>query len=108
MCKEFWPALTKIEWTFFAPASRWQYCLWRSNEGKYIETQPPLTKQWTQLVEEARSVNCDLAPQPLVENRFLSALFLILFPYRANPQIIRKLGWQFDRTWFILPPLSAE
>ncbi len=107
-CKQLWPALTKVEWVFFAPASRWQYCLWRNKEGEYTEIQPPLTKHWNQLVEEARSVSCDIAPQPLVENRFLSALFLILFPYRANPRVVRKLGWQFDRTWFILPPLNDE
>jgi hypothetical protein len=91
----------------FEAAERWQRCLWRCSEGEYITRDPPLTKRWNELVDEARRVDCAVVPEPLSSNRFLHLLFLIVFPHRVTPEAIRHLGWKFDRTWFVPPPISS-
>jgi hypothetical protein len=103
-CSVVWPDATKTVFARFQPETRWQYCLWRTTAGSQSEVQPPLTKQWSELVEEARSIRCDSAPAQLIERPHLHALFLILFPYRATPDVVRSLSYFFDRTWFILDP----
>jgi len=105
-CKAIWPDLTRMEFVSFVPDARWRYCLWRTEHGEYVEVQPPLTKQWEQLVAEARRVDCSEAPAAMSQNKFLHALFLILVPYRATPSAIRAIAKRFDETWFIPPPIE--
>jgi hypothetical protein len=100
-CFAVWPDVTRTAFAQFRPAKRWQYCLWRTEEGTYVEVQPPLTKQWHQLQDEARSIRSDSAPAALASDPFLHSLFLVLFPYRAVPDVLRSLGYFFDKTWFI-------
>jgi hypothetical protein len=102
-CKSLWPDLTTLEFMTFIPDAHWRYCLWRTDRGEYVQVQPPLTKDWNELVDEARQVDCLEAPGILAENRSLFALFLILLPHRGTPSAIRSLAYQFDRTWFIAP-----
>ena len=107
-CKRIWPDLTRLEFVSFIPDSKWQYCLWRTDRGDYVQVQPPLTKQWDDLVEEARHVDCPEVPESLSSNRILHALFLILLPHRSTPSAVCALARRFDRTWFIPPPITAE
>jgi hypothetical protein len=99
--------MTKIMWSAFVPDASWQYGLWRVEEkGKYVETQPVLTKAWDNLVQEARDINCPHVPQALAQRHFLLALFLIIVPFRGSPEVIRYLGWKFDQNWFIQLPVE--
>lgn len=104
-CKSIWPDVTRVEFVSFIPESTWRYCLWRTDRGQYVETQPPLTKRWHDLIEEARRTDCPEVPRSLAENRYLHALLLILLPYRSTPSAIRSIAKRFDETWFIPPPL---
>jgi hypothetical protein len=106
VCKSLWPGLTKVAWASFQPEKPWQYCLSHTNNGVNKDVQPPFEKHWDVLVEEARSIECSILPLALAENRYLLALFVILFPYRGTPEVIRYLGWQFDPSWFIGTPLE--
>lgn len=105
-CKSLWPNLTKIEWIHFETTSTWQYCLWRNTEGRYVEVMPTLTKTWDDLVDESRYVRCNVAPPPLMENKYLLLLYLIQCPYRGTPSIMRYLSYKYDNTWFIPPPIT--
>jgi hypothetical protein len=107
-CKNIWPDLTRLEFVSFVPDSKWQYCLWRTEYGEYVEVQPPLTKQWDDLVEEARRIDCPEVPESLSSNRILHALFLILLPHRSTPSAVRALARRFDKTWFIAPPIGNQ
>jgi hypothetical protein len=104
-CKSLWPELTKVEWIEFKPATRWQYCLWRTKDGRYIQRPRELTKRWDDLVREARVVACSTVPKPLLALPHLLLLWLMLFPHRANADVIRFLGWKLNDTWFIEPPI---
>jgi hypothetical protein len=103
-CKLLWPSLTKVAWASFQPEKPWQYCLFRTNSGVNKDVQTPFEKQWDDLVKEARSIECPIVPRPLAENRYLLALFVLLFPYRGTPEVIRYLGWKYDDNWFIATP----
>jgi hypothetical protein len=101
LCKSLWPNLTKVSWASFQPGNPWQYCLRQTKEGLNKEVQPPYEKHWDNLVEEACSIDCSIVPNHLIKNRYLLALFVLLFPYRGTPEVLRLLGWQFDPDWFI-------
>jgi len=106
-CKRVWPDLTRVVWMRFDPAQPWQFCLWRSPHGRYTHHVPELTKQWTDLVQEARSVLCDGVPAALRTRELLLALFVLLCPQRATPNVVRRLGWQLGRGWFIDEPIGS-
>jgi hypothetical protein len=103
-CRSIWPDLTKIRFISFIPDSKWRYCLWRTERGNYVDVQPPLTKNWEELVAEARRIDSPEVPEPLIQNKFLHILFLILMPYRAIPSAVRGLARRFDERWFIPSP----
>jgi hypothetical protein len=106
LCKRIWPALTRFSFYSFIPESKWQYCLYRTDKGEYIHVIPPFTKQWNDLVDEARRIDCNEMPHSMKDNKFLTMLFLIVFPYRGIPSVIRHIAYCFDKTWFINPPIE--
>jgi hypothetical protein len=105
-CESVWPDFSKLQLARFEPAEPWGYCLWRTNRGKEIGEQSKMTKQWTELRDEARDVSAAGIPRDLVGRRFLFLLFVVLFPYRGTPAAIRRLGYQFNPCWFLEPPLE--
>lgn len=100
-CRSVWPAISRIRFARFKPRHRWQYCLSYSEQGEEEDVQPPLTKAWQDLVDEARSIRCDACPSALLDRPVLHALFVLLFPYRASPDVVRRLAYEFDRTWLV-------
>jgi hypothetical protein len=80
------------------------FCLKEAPEGKEVTEQPKLTKGWDELVDESRDISGVGIPKALKENKFLFALYIILFPYRATPSAVRYLGRQFNESWFIKSP----
>jgi len=103
-CKYIWPDFSKLGQKYFSPPQPWRYCLHKSDDGEEITNLPPLTKQWEELVEESRDISCPEVPYTLKANKFLLLLFIIIFPYRAIPSVIRFLGKEFNDCWFIPPP----
>jgi hypothetical protein len=106
-CKRVWSGLTRATWMRFDSAEPWQFCLWRSRHGRYTTHVPVFTKQWADLVQEARSVQCHGVPRALRDRELLLALFVLLCPYRATPNVVRRLGWQFGKGWFIDDPIEV-
>lgn len=103
-CRKLWPDVSRFRFVEFRPRYTWQYCLPFNDQGYYGEVQPPTRKEWSDLVYEARSNRCDSAPQPVVERPLLHALYVLLFPYRATPDVVRHLSHVFNRAWLIPPP----
>jgi hypothetical protein len=100
-CRDVWPNVSRMLLMQFRPANPWQFCLSHCEEGSYEQVQPPLRKEWLELVEEARFVKCDSAPKSVVDRPPLLALFILLFPYRGRPDVIRHLSYVFNRVWHI-------
>jgi hypothetical protein len=103
-CRELWPAVSRFMLAEFRPRKKWQFCLPEVDEGDNRQVQPPLRKEWSDLVEEARSVRCEVAPKALVDRPDLLALFTILFPYRATPDVVRRLAFVHSRAWLLSDP----
>lgn len=102
--KSVWPGYSKMLHKHFVPEERWMYCLYRSANGTNVDDQPPLTKEWQELQQDARECRCPEVPVSLVENKFLFLLFSMVFPYRAIPSVIQKLDRYFNGAWFIREP----
>ncbi len=68
--------------------------------------QPPSTKVWADLVEDARDCKGVGIPAPLRAEKFLLLLFLFIMPHRATPDAIRFLGKHLGTVWFIPPPIE--
>jgi hypothetical protein len=105
-CKILWPEYTKLICCHFEPEATWQYCLWRSEGGLEQQIMPELTKEWSDLVEEARDCRLRRVPASLAKLEPIFLLFVILFPHRATPEAISYLGLKFGSAWFIDPPIT--
>ncbi len=104
--KGLWPPFTQLGLMRFDPDQSWQYCLYRNEDGLERMIQPPSTKAWTALVEEARDCRGTGIPAALRAEKFLLLLFLLVMPYRATPDAVRFLGRNLGTVWFIPPPLD--
>lgn len=106
-CKEIWPELTRFLHIRYSPGSKWTYCLWREDEGRYIEELLHPRQEWTGLVDSARRISCDdEVPASLQSLPLLLLLFAQVVPQRATPSVVRALGHRFDPTWFIAGPIG--
>jgi hypothetical protein len=68
---------------------------------------PPATKQWADLVDEARDCRLTKVPPALANELWLLALFVVLLPYRATPEALRYLGWKLGTVWCIPAPVET-
>jgi hypothetical protein len=105
-CRFLWPPLTKIEWMEFKPRRPWQFCLSKTDDGRNVQRERPVTVQWSNLTRAARSVACPGVPAPLRERTHLLLLWIILCPYRARPEVLRYLGWSLDDVWHLDAPVG--
>jgi hypothetical protein len=104
--KLLWPDFTQLGLKRFEVEEPWQYCLYRTAAGRELMVQPPATKQWAELVDEARDCRLAKVPHALANEVWLLALFVVLLPYRATPEALRYLGWKLGTVWCI--PAAVE
>jgi hypothetical protein len=99
--KQLWPGYTNLGLKRFEVEETWNYCLYRTDRGKEIMTLPLATKQWDDLVNEARECRVMKVPAALAKEKWILALFIVLLPYRATPEVIRYLGRQLGTVWCV-------
>jgi hypothetical protein len=99
--KQLWPRYTNLGLKRFEVEETWHYCLYRTDRGKEIMTLPLATKQWDDLVNEARECRVMKVPAALAKEKWILALFIVLLPYRATPEVIRYLGRQLGTVWCV-------
>jgi hypothetical protein len=104
--KLLWPSFTQLGHMRFKPDHSWQYCLFRNQEGQDIMVQPPSRKEWSDLVDDARNCRVSDVPAPLLSEKYILAMFILLLPYRATPEVVRFLGLKLGSVWFILEPIE--
>jgi hypothetical protein len=105
-CQLLWPELTRLLWCRFIPESIWAYGLAHCERGTEYAEVPALGKRWPELVEDARDCRTPHVPSEMRADEILLALFIIVFPYRAIPEVIRYLDWKLGSAWMILPPFK--
>ena len=105
-CQRIWPDYSRILPLQFIPDSKWEHCLYRATRGTEPFEPRELTKEWADLVQEARAAQGTEAPDALKENKHLLMLFTIIFPHRATVSIVGRLGRDFNECWFIPPAIK--
>lgn len=105
-CRELWPQTSRGQFMRFAPRRRWQFTLRYSPQGQNESVVPPLAKSWDDLKRESRAIQCSTVPPPLLDDRFLLSMFLILRPYRASPDVVRRWSHDYQSRWIIGPPIG--
>lgn len=100
-CIRLWPDLTRIQFAEFLPKERWQHCLFRCEEGDNSERLREPREEWANLIEEARSVRCETVPPALLARPLIHMLYLMHFPHRARPDVMRHTSRAFDPTWLL-------
>lgn len=89
-----WPSISRVYFKEFIYNKITDYYLWRSSKGKDLTKTPNSVQDWSNLQEEAGNSSCDLLPNMLKEHQYLMPLFLIVFPHRGNPAVLRWIeGW---------------
>jgi hypothetical protein len=106
-CAMLWPDFTRLGLVHFEPDEAWQYSLWRLQTGYELTHQTPIPGTWSDLVEEARDCRIRKVPPLLLREPLVLLAFVILFPHRATPEVIRFLGKKFGTVWFIPPPVES-
>ena len=106
--KSIWPAFTNLGLKRFDPEQNWHYCLYHCGEGQGWErmVQTPPTRNWTDLVEDARDCRAPGVPEALLAEKCILLLFVLVLPYRATPSVVRFLGRKFGTVWFLPPPIE--
>jgi hypothetical protein len=105
-CRELWPQTSRSQFMRFSPLRRWQFALQYSPQGENESVVPPLAKSWDELTTEARTIGCSTVPPPLLDDRFLLSMFLIMRPYRARPDVVRRWSHDYQSRWIIGPPIG--
>jgi hypothetical protein len=102
-----WPHFTNLGLKRSEVEERLQYCLYRTTKGKEMMVLAPPTKEWRELVDEARDCRVVKAPAALLAEKWILALFLVILPHRATPEVIRYLGRQLGTVWFLPDPIET-
>ncbi|GAW92892.1 hypothetical protein Adeg_1342 [Calderihabitans maritimus] len=84
-----WPGLTRLAFLEFELTEPWQYYLWRTEYGTNVSEYPPLTKHWEDLRKEAFDCKNTGLPTILREDPILMLLFIMTYPYRATPGVVK-------------------
>lgn len=103
-CQSIWPDVSRRRFIWTEQAEIWRFPLFRDEGRTYANRAPPLTKEWTQLVEEARDVSSPSVPPVFLGDPLLLLMMAIVMPHRASPSVIRWLGWRLDPTWRTASP----
>ena len=99
--KSIWPDMTRLLHKSYVPDNRWEYCLWRSENGRNLSKQFERRKNWADLQAEAASIDMPAVPATLRNDPVILLSFIIYFPHRATPEVMRFLHYVICGTWFM-------
>lgn len=99
--KLIWPDLTRLTHNSFIPEHKWEFGLWRAENGKNLSRQLPPRYQWSDLQREAAQTDTPNIPIQLRNDPVVLLAFLIYYPFRAIPEALRFLHFHICGTWFL-------
>lgn len=103
-CQRLWPEISRRRFIWTVQSDAWRFPLFRDSGRIYGNRAPPLTKDWSQLEQEARDTSLSEVPAALHEDPLLMLMLAIVMPHRATPAVIRRLGWQLAPKGTGVPP----
>ena len=88
---ELWKPITYQHFVEFEPQITWQYCLWHLDNGTLHDSAPNSTQSWSELQEFSLKVDLSKLPRIFQANPDLLLLFLIVYPHRIRPDVVKFL-----------------
>ena len=95
--KFLWPAVTRLMYQSFEPEDFCDFYRWRSENGKNWIVSPQHTQDWEELRELASESDGACIPPSIKKHPILLLLFLCVYPYRVNAEILRWLDTQMKQ-----------
>ncbi len=90
--KFLWPSITRFNFKHFQIEEHWHFFKWRNKDvGKEKSYLPAFTQSWQELKEIASNYDERKIPTPLINDPIFGLLFLLYFPHRVTPDIIKFL-----------------
>lgn len=108
LAKSIWPDMTRLMHNAFIPEKKWEYGLWRVENGRNLSRQLPHRHLWIDLQREAAQTDTPNIPRQLRADPVVLLAFLIFYPHRAIPEVLRFLHYQICGTWFLPFPKPDE
>lgn len=105
--KNIWPELTRILHKSFIPGSIPSYCLWRCDEGENIDKQLVHKELWSNVQALSADTATPNVPVALRDDVVMLLAFVIFFPHRAIPEVVRFIQYELVGVWF-LPQVRPE
>ena len=98
--KRLWPDYTRISSSYFRPSGLWQYFHWRNKKGALITTFPKLTQKWDEVKKVSMESKGLGIPRIIQQEPIIFLLFLIVYPFRLNPEAARWLDHKIEATQY--------
>jgi hypothetical protein len=86
-----WPAVSRMRFAQSVPDDLWERFRWRFDHGMLETRVPNRTQSWRELREEAERADYSWVPTPLRERPHLVLLFLMAYPHRLCPDLVKLL-----------------
>jgi len=91
MMKMLWPDITRVQFKKFTPDVISDYYLWYVEEGTTDSIFLPPSKEWNELMKEARENTGSEIPSLIKEYPIFYIAFLCVYPHRINSSGVRWL-----------------
>jgi hypothetical protein len=93
---ENWKQITHLHFVEFEPENTWQYCIWQCENGTFHETMPKAPQSWQELVDQSKVATHDKIPAYYQNNPAMLIIFLVVYPHRLRPDVVKTLDNSFD------------
>lgn len=95
--KSLWPGITRLAYLSFETENSCDFYRWRNTEGADKTVFPEHTQEWDKLKASASEADGTCIPPSIKSHPILLLLFLCVYPYRMNAQILRWLDTQMKQ-----------
>ncbi len=86
-----WPRISRTQYLELEPTNLYDFFIWKAKKGKLVEKFPNQTQSWKALVENSLSDDYSKIPKILAEKTDFALLFILVFPQRLTPSVIRLI-----------------
>lgn len=86
-----WPQLTGLFYASFKPAQEWEWFVWKAKHGCLEFKEPGRPQSWSALLQESESLGAQGTPKMLAERVGFALLFVLVFPQRFQPSVLKLI-----------------
>ena len=95
--KFLWPGVTRLMYQSFEPEDFCDFFRWRNENGENRIVSPQYTQEWEELKMLSTESDGMCIPPSIKNYPILLLLFLCVYPYRMNAEILRWLDTQMKQ-----------